>query len=111
MSDQVLLLQADTQPMVADFVFMDYSIETIATAPETSYEIYQAMPAEVRNQVYELAMPVFRLCKQISNAMGGQVISQEFAQKNLPPNRLFRTHRSVDSGHIGRLAQMVEQAV
>ena len=63
MSDQVLLVQADAQTMVADFVYVDYSIETIATASGTSYELYQAMPAEVRNQVFDLKMPVFRLCR------------------------------------------------
>ena len=97
MSDQVLLVQADAQTMVADFVYVDYSIETIATASGTSYELYQAMPAEVRNKVFDLKMPVFRLCRRNHVAMNSQIAIQELARRNLPPNRKTLVRKSLDT--------------
>jgi len=97
LSDQVLLVQAEAQPMVADFVYVDYSIETIATASETSYELYVAMPAEVRNQVFDLKMPVFRLCNRSYVAMNSQITIQELARRNLPPNRKALARKSLDT--------------
>ena len=97
MSDQVLLVQADAQTMVADFVYVDYSIETIATASGTSYELYQAMPAEVRNQVFDLKMPVFRLCIRNHVAIDSQITNQELARSNLPPNRRVFARRNSDN--------------
>lgn len=61
-SDQVLLMQSDAPQMVADFVLVDYSADMIATAPTTVFVHYEAMDAEVYTQVFDLTMPVFRLC-------------------------------------------------
>ena len=97
MSDRVLLVQADAQTMVADFVYVDYSIETIATASGMSYELYQAMPAEVRNQVFDLKMPVFRLCRRNHVAIDSQITNQELARSNLPPNRIVFARKNIDN--------------
>lgn len=97
MSDQVLFVQAYAQPMVADFVFVDYSIETIATASGTSYELYQAMPEEVRDQVFDLTMPVFRLCRWNRALVNSQITTQELARSNLPPNRRIFARKNADN--------------
>ena len=60
---QTLLMQADVQDVVADFVIVSYDYNTIATATVTEdYIIYEAQPMEVYSQVFDLTMPVFRLC-------------------------------------------------
>ena len=60
---QTLLLQADVQYMVSDFVIVSYDCNTIATEPLTEYyTIYEAQPMEVYSQVFDFEMPVFRLC-------------------------------------------------
>ena len=60
---QTLLVQADVQDMVSDFVIVIYDYNTIATDPLTEdYTIYEAPPMEVYSQVFDLTMPVFRLC-------------------------------------------------
>ena len=64
-TDQVLLMQqTDGSQMVVDFVYADYSVVTIATTTETEHTIYQVDFAEVRIQVFDLTMPVFRDCKE-----------------------------------------------
>ena len=60
---QTLLVQADVQDMVSDFVIVSYDYNTIATATVTEdYIIYEAPPMEVYSQVFDLKIPVFRLC-------------------------------------------------
>ena len=60
---QTLLVQADVQDMVSDFVIVSYDCNTIATELLTEdYTIYEAPPMEVYSQVFDLKMPVFRLC-------------------------------------------------
>lgn len=60
---QTLLVQADVQDMVSDFVIVSYDYNTIATDSLTDdYTIYEAPPMEVYSQVFDLTMPVFRLC-------------------------------------------------
>ena len=60
---QTLLVQADVQDMVSDFVIVGYDCNTIATEPLTDdYTIYEASPMEVYSQVFDFEMPVFRLC-------------------------------------------------
>lgn len=68
-TDQVLLMQqTDGSKMVVDFVYSDYPVMTIATMTKTEYTIYQADFADVRTQVFDLTMPVFRLCSHRANA-------------------------------------------
>lgn len=82
----VMLMQADAQPMVVDFIFADFSVNVIATTSETSYVIYQAMPAEVSQPKFKLEMPVFRLrtSNRVSKSIGIQ--SNRLARNSLPPN-------------------------
>ena len=83
---QVMLTQADAKPMVVDFMFADFSVNVIATTSETSYVIYQAMPAEVSQPKFKLGIPVFRLCtsNRVSKSIGIQ--SNRLARNSLPPN-------------------------
>ena len=68
-TDQVLLMQqTDGSQMVVDFVYADYSVITISTTTETEYNIYQADFSDVRTQVFDLTIPVFRLCSHRANA-------------------------------------------
>ena len=91
-SENVMLLQqADAQPMVVDFVYADYSVTaTIATATETGYTIYEAMPMEVRTQVFDFALPVFRLCVNKSNAFKSHLYSGWRGQNSNPPSQYDR---------------------
>ncbi len=84
-STQVMLTQAYAQPMVVNFMFADFSVNVIATS-ETSYVIYQAMPAEVSKPKFKLEMPVFRLriSNRVSKSIGIQ--SNRLARNSLPPN-------------------------
>ena len=73
-TDQVLLMQqTDGSQMVADFVYSDYSVVTIATTTETECTIYHADFAEVRTQVFDITMPVFRLCSYRANAFKSNI--------------------------------------
>lgn len=85
-STQVILTQAEAQPMVVDFMFADFSVNMIATTSETSYVIYQAMPAEVSQPKFRLEMSVFRLrtSNRVSKSIGIQ--SNRLARNSLPPN-------------------------
>ena len=85
-STQIMLTQADVQPMVVDFMFEDFSMNVIATTSATSYVIYQAMPAEVSQPKFKLEMPVFRLrtSNRVSKSIGIQ--SNRLARNSLPPN-------------------------
>ena len=86
---QVMLTQAEAQPMVVDFIFADFSVNMIATTSETSYVIYQAMPAEVSQPKFKLEMPVFRLrtSNRVSKSIGIQ--SNRLARNSLPPNFVY----------------------
>ena len=60
---QTLLVQADVQDMVSDFVIVSYDCNTIATEPLTEdYTVYEAQPMEVYSHVFDFDLPVFRLC-------------------------------------------------
>ena len=85
-STQIMLMQADVQQMVVDFMFSDFSVNVIATTSATSYVIYQAMPAEVSQPKFKLEMPVFRLRTSncVSKSIGIQ--SNRLARNSLPPN-------------------------
>lgn len=73
-TDQVLLMQQmDGSKMVVDFVYADYPVVTIATTTETEYTIYQEDFADVRTQVFDLTMPVFRLCSHRANAFKSNI--------------------------------------
>ena len=90
-NEKVLLLQqADVQPMVMDFVYVDYTIETIATVTGTEYTIYEAAPAEVRTQVFDLTLPVFRLCTHKANAFKSNLYTGWRGVNSNPPSQYDR---------------------
>ena len=87
----MLLQQADAQPMVVDFICADYSVTTtIATAAETEFTCYEAMPIEVRTQVFEFTLPVFRLCVNKSNAFKSNLYTGWRGQYSNPPSQYDR---------------------
>ena len=62
-SDQVLLVQTDAQDMmVVDFIYVAPATDMVVSTIGTEYSICETMPAEVRTQVFDLTMPVVRLC-------------------------------------------------
>ena len=90
-NEKVLLLQqADVQPMVMDFVYADYTVETIATVTGTEYTIYEAAPAEVRTQVFDFTLPVFRLCSHRANMSKSQIVNSWRWHNTNPPNQYDR---------------------
>lgn len=90
-SDHVMLLQqTDGQMMAVDFVAADYSNVTIATTVGTEYTIYQADFAEVRTQVFDLTMPVFRLCSHRAIMSKSQIVNNWRWHNTNPPNQYDR---------------------
>ena len=90
-TDQVLLMQqADGQMMTVDFVYADNSVVTIATTAGTEYTIYEAMPMEVRTQVFDLTMPVFRLCNRKANAFKSNLYTGWRGLNSNPPSQYDR---------------------
>ncbi len=90
-TDQVLLMQqTDGQMMTVDFVYADYSVVTIATIVGTEYTIYEAMPMEVRIQVFDLTLPVFRLCTHKANAFKSNLYTGWRGMNSNPPNQYDR---------------------
>lgn len=83
----VQYVQTEVQPVVVDFVYVA-SVDVIETAtPVFSSNIfYQAMPAEILEQVYKIEMPVFRLCTR-SQRIVSNLNTGWRGQPNLPPNR------------------------
>lgn len=96
-STPAVLTQAEAQPMVVDFMYADFSVNVIATATETSYVLYQAMPAEVSELKFKLEMPVFRLCRWNRALVNSQITTQELARSNLPPNRRIFARKNADN--------------
>lgn len=91
-SAQTVFVQADAQPMTVDFVY-DYAdgvTYTIATAAETEYMHYQALFAEVRTQVFDLTMPVFRLCHSKANAFKSHLYTGWRGVNSNPPSQYDR---------------------
>ena len=87
-TDQVLLMrQTDGSQMVEDFVYSDYPVVTIATTTETEYTIYQADFAEVPTQVFDLTMPVFRLCSHRANAFKSNLYTVWRGVNSNPPSQ------------------------
>lgn len=90
-TDQVLLMQqTDGSQMVVDFVYADYSVVTIATTTETECTIYQADFAEVRTQVFNLTMPVFRLCSHKVNMFKSNLYTGWRGVNSNPPGQYDR---------------------
>ncbi len=90
-TDQVLLMQQeDGQMMTVDFVYADYSVSTIATAAGTEYITFEAMPIEVRTQVFDLTMPVFRLCIHKANAFKSNLYTGWRGVNSNPPSQYDR---------------------
>lgn len=91
-SDQVQLVLMDAQPMTVDFVYAcaDGVTITNATTAETEYAHYQASPAEVRTQVFDLTMPVFRLCNRKANAFKSNLYTGWRGLNSNPPSQYDR---------------------
>lgn len=90
-TDQVLLMQqTEGSQMVVDFIYADYSVVMIATTTETEYTIYQADFAEVRTQVFDLTLPVFRLCSHRANMFKSNLYTCWRGVNSNPPNQYDR---------------------
>lgn len=90
-TDQVMLLQqTDGQVMTVDFVYADYSVVTIATIVGTEYTIYQADFAEVRTQVFDLTLPVFRLCSHRASMFKSNLYTCWRGVNSNPPSHYDR---------------------
>lgn len=91
-SAPTLFTQADAQPMTVDFVYAyaDGVTYTIATTAETEYMHYQASFAEVRTQVFDLEMPVFRLCINRKSAFKSNLCTGWRGLNSNPPNQYDR---------------------
>ena len=88
---QTLLVQADVQDMVSDFVIVSYDCNTIATATVTEdYIIYEAPPMEVYSQVFDLKMPVFRLCIYRKSMFKSNLYTGWRSINSNPPNQYDR---------------------
>ena len=84
----VQYVQTEVQPMVVDFVYVASAdvIET-ATPVFSSNIFYQAMPAEILEQVYKIEMPVFRLCIR-SQRIKSDLITGWRGHTNLPHHNI-----------------------
>ena len=84
----VQYVQTEVQPMVVDFVYVA-SADVIETATPVfrSNIFYQAMPAEILEQVYKIEMHVFRLCIR-SQRIKSDLITGWRGHTNLPPHNI-----------------------
>ena len=90
-SDQVVLMQTDAQDMmVVDFIYVAPATDMVVSATGTEYTIYEAMPMEVRTQVFDLTMPVFRLCIHKANAFKSNLYSGWRGLNSNPPSQYDR---------------------
>lgn len=91
-SAQTMFTQADAQPMTVDFVYAyaDGVTYTIATTGEKEYMHYQVSFAEVRTQVFDLTMPVFRLCNRKANAFKSNLYTGWRGLNSNPPSQYDR---------------------
>ena len=91
-SAKTLFVQADAQPMTVDFVsaYADCVNYTIATTAETEYTIYETMPMEVRTQVFDFTVPVFRLCTHKSSAFKSNLYTGWRGLNSNPPSQYDR---------------------
>lgn len=87
----MLLQQSDNQPVVVDFVCADYSVTTtIVTTAETEFMYYEAMPMEVRTQVFDFTQPVFRLCVNKSIVFKSNLYNGWRGKNSNPPSQYDR---------------------
>lgn len=91
-SDPVQVVLTDAPEMTVDFVYAyaDGVTYTIATTAETEYMHYQASFAEVRTQVFDLEMPVFRLCINRKSAFKSNLYTGWRGLNSNPPNQYDR---------------------
>lgn len=90
-TDQVLIMQqTDGSKMVVDFVYSDYPVITIATMTKTEYTIYQADFADVRTKVFDITMPVFRLCSHRANVFKSNIYTGWRGVNSNPPSQYDR---------------------
>lgn len=87
----ICALQSADAPtvVVADIEYAFAAYETPAQAKET-YTFYQAMPVEVRSQVFDLKMPVFRLCIRKANMFKSNLHTGWRGQNSNPPSQYDR---------------------
>ena len=88
---QTVLVHADVQDMVSDFVIVSYDCNTIATEPLTEdYTIYEAPPIDVYSHVFDFTMRVFRLCNNRANAFKSNLYTGWRGENNNPPSQYDR---------------------
>ena len=91
-SDPVQVVLTDAPEMTVDFVLVsgiDATI-TIATTADYGYFFYQAMPIENKSQVFDIEMPVFRLCIQKMKVQKSNIVTGWRGQNSNPPNQYDR---------------------
>lgn len=88
-SDAVVLT-VYAQPDFADFVLASYDMGMNATAPEETHVYYDALFADWHVPVFDISLPVFRLC----NECGHNTYSHK-SQNCAPANNTRATARRV----------------
>lgn len=85
---QTLLVQADVQDMVSDFVIVSFDCNTIATEQLTEdYTIYEAPPIDVYSHVFDFTTHVFRLCNNRENVFKSNLYTGWSGENNNPPSQ------------------------
>lgn len=90
-SDPVQVVLTDAPEMTVDFVFVSDINTTITIATTADYGFfYQAMPIENNAQVFDMEMPVFRLCIQKMKVQKSNILKGWRGQNSNPPNQYDR---------------------
>lgn len=91
-SDPVQIVLTDAPEMTVDFVLVSgiNATITIATTADYGYFFYQAMPIENKAQVFDIEMPVFRLCIQKMKVQKSNIVTGWRGQNSNPPNQYDR---------------------
>ena len=81
MQSDAVVLTVYAQPDFADFVLVSYDMGMNATTPEETRVYYDAPFADCNVPVFDISLPVFRLCSEYSHDTYSQK-SQNCAQAN-----------------------------
>lgn len=88
----ICALQIADAPSIAvadiEYAFVAYEMPVLVLE---SYTFYQVMPVEVHVQVFNLEMPVFRLCIHTANMFKSNLYTGWRGQNSNPPSQYDRT--------------------
>ena len=66
-TSETVVFAANAQPNFVDFVIVSYDMGANATTPEETHVYYDAPFADCSVQVFDISLPVFRLCGEYSH--------------------------------------------